>query len=130
MKPNYEELGFSNCMGPLLRREVEIQLLNDLNYYIEDTSDLKFDWSESCVEGTRINYLDGDVEDFSGIKIFNMKDQLVAEGWMNFYFDEPQNLLLVYWDILELIDEFGHKVQKKNFGVPFHVNEKINKNQR
>lgn len=55
MKPNYEQLSFSDCMGPSLRH-----------------------WSECCIEGNRLKYLDGEVEDFSGIRLFDSQDRLFA----------------------------------------------------
>jgi len=127
LKPNYKQLGFSDCMGPILRQEVEKQLLEDLKYYIKINTELKFDWSESCVEGTRIHYLDGEVEDFSSIRLFDLNDQIFVEGWMNFFYEKKFNLFLVYWDILDI--HIGDKVRevKNNFGMPEHINNEIKK---
>jgi len=130
LKPNYEQLGFSYCMGPELRQEVERQLLEDLKHYIEHNNKLKFDWSESCIEGSRINYLDGEVEDFSGIRLFDSQDQIFADGWMNFHYDRDQNLFVAYWDILEIHKDRECIELKTDFEIPEHVNNYIERRLR
>lgn len=47
----YYDRGMSGSMGPKLRRLVETQLIDDLKNYGLNNPNLKFDWSESCVEG-------------------------------------------------------------------------------
>jgi hypothetical protein len=56
-KTNYIDLGLSSPMGINLRKLVESQLLQDLINYGIDKLDLKFDWSESCIEGHDTDYL-------------------------------------------------------------------------
>lgn len=46
-----------------------------------NTSELKFHWSESCIEGHRVEYLEGALD----IKLFNEFDELVIDGWSNSY---------------------------------------------
>jgi hypothetical protein len=121
LKPNYNDLGLSQCMGDKLRHEVEKQLTADLENYGIVNRSIKFDWSESCIEGKRVNYLDGAVEDFSSIKVFDGNDSFVAEGWMNFIYEGGRNLFIVYWDLLEINNDTGIKSVKDSFGAPQHV---------
>ena len=97
--PDYHNLGFSTPMGPQLRELVEKQLTADLVAHGTDGNDLKFDWSESCIEGHHANHLDGSLENYSGIAVCNSDDQLVAEGWMEFILLGP--LFLCYWEFLD-----------------------------
>jgi len=124
MKPNYQKLGFSDWMGPKLRAEVERQLLLDLKHYITTEKELFFDWSESCIEGKRIKYLDGEVENFSGISLYDSEDEPILEGWMNFYFKEETNTFIVYWDCLDDLRS-GIEIELKDFGIPEHVKKQI-----
>ncbi len=93
-------VGFSDCMGPELRSYVERKLLEDLsNYLLPEVGgsimELRFDWSDSCVEGHRMSWLDGEIENFSGIVILDLGQSLVAEGWMEFIETEAE--LEVFW---------------------------------
>ncbi|RKD86395.1 hypothetical protein [Mangrovibacterium diazotrophicum] len=118
-KPNYMDLGFADKMGPKLKNEVEKQLLNDLKFYGVDKPDLKFDWSESCIEGHDTNVLDGKVENFSGISVFDNMENLVAEGWMEFIHNE--NLFLVYWEFVTTWSGDKKLNEKKEIGLPNHI---------
>lgn len=123
LKSNYHDMGLSASMGPQLRKEVERQLLRDLNYYHEFTEELSFDWSESCVEGKSLNYLDGSLDRFSGIAIINIDGQMVADGWMDFIYLNDNDQLIIYWDFLDVYIE-GHKIKKKsNTGLPEHIKD-------
>lgn len=122
-----EDLGFSNCMGPELRGFVEEQLLHDLNRYIRSEEvigrdGVRFDWSHSCVEGHRARWLDGEIENFSGIAIFDDVRNLIAEGWMEFI--ETETDLHVFWWFLR--GDGQYEVQDKNSNnLPEHVWEKL-----
>jgi hypothetical protein len=96
--PNFKNLGFADTMGSKLKSEVENQLLSDLQFYKIGEDDLKFDWSESCIEGHAANVLDGAVENFSGISVFDHSDNLVADGWMEFI--NEGDLFIVYWEFV------------------------------
>ncbi|MCA1032877.1 hypothetical protein LCL95_17850 [Bacillus timonensis] len=125
MKPNYIDLGFSNCMGPELRTKIEELLVKDLKQYGVKANMFKFDWSESCVEGKRTTYLDGDVEDFSGIKVFNEDDELLADGWMEFIHDKDKDFFISFWDFLSIY-KYGRETEvKKEIGLPNHIIEKL-----
>jgi hypothetical protein len=126
MEPNYIEPGFSDSMGPNLRNKVEEQLSNDLMEYGLNEDVYKFDWSESCVEGKRANYWDGAVQNFSGIAVFNVNDEIVAEGWMEFIHDKSVNFFIAFWEYLHFINNDGEVVGvKKERGVPAHVMNKL-----
>jgi hypothetical protein len=125
MDPNKtsQTLGHSNCMGPELRRFVERQLVADLNQYLSadcviKSTDVHFDWSDSCVEGHRSRWLDGEIENFSGVAIRNHRQELVAEGWMEFI--ETEGSLEVFWWFLRGGDDYA--IQDKNSNhVPEHI---------
>ncbi|MEL6124670.1 MAG: hypothetical protein AAFR14_13225, partial [Bacteroidota bacterium] len=68
-KPNFKDLGFADKMGSKLKSEVENQLIHDLKYFKITEDDLRFDWSESCIEGDATDFLDGSVENYSGISV-------------------------------------------------------------
>ncbi len=116
-------LGFSNCMGPELREFVEFQLVVDLNVYAFGghefgCKDVVFDWSESCVEGHRASYHDGEIENFSGIAVYDLSNDLIAEGWMEFI--ETKSGLVVFWWYLHAGTK--HKIQDKRSGkLPSHI---------
>ncbi|MCR8656711.1 hypothetical protein [Paenibacillus endoradicis] len=61
-------------MGPKLRKEVELQSVRDLSYYHIFNKEFRFDWSESCIEGKCMYYLDGSIDRFSGFTIFDAED--------------------------------------------------------
>ncbi|MES2541579.1 MAG: hypothetical protein V4583_13485 [Pseudomonadota bacterium] len=124
---NQESLGFSDCMGPRLREFVENQLLIDLKHYMTlgssiSASDVRFDWSESCVEGHRIRWLDGEIENFSGIAVFDRRKRLVAEGWMEFI--ETNGGLEIFWWFLHGGDDYGVHPKSSNH-VPQHIWDRL-----
>jgi hypothetical protein len=82
-------------MGPELRSLVERHLVEDLKFYGID-KELHFDWSDSCIEGHDTNYLDGSLENFSGIAVFDNHENLVADGWMEFIHEG--DFFLAYWN--------------------------------
>ena len=65
-------------MGDKLRKEVERQLADDIRHYGVDDAGLKFDWSECTMEGHWAQDYEGHLENYSGIKVFNAKDKLIA----------------------------------------------------
>jgi hypothetical protein len=127
-----ESLGFSDCMGPRLREFVESQLLLDLKYYTPpgsqiSASDICFDWSESCVEGHRTRWLDGEIENFSGIAVFDLRKRLVAEGWMQFI--ETKAGLEIFWWFLRGGNDYGIRAKSSN-QVPQHVWDRLDDDER
>lgn len=118
-----DELSYSDCMGPKLRNFVEHQLVLDLNKYVLseksfNRKDVTFDWSESCLEGHRTSYLDGEVENFSNIEVSDLSDNLIAHGWMEFI--ETKNELKVFWWYLSSGEKYEIQ-EKHNNEVPVHV---------
>ena len=106
-------------MGPKLRNLVEQQLLADLFYYGVPNKNLKFDWSDSNIEGHNADYLDGSLENFASIYIYDEQDNLFAEGWMEFILGDE---LIIYWDNLNIWNNHTEKYQEvKSFGVPDHI---------
>ena len=119
-KPNY---GHSEAMGPELRALVEKQLLADLKHYKIELPNLKFDWSNSLVEGHSANYLDGMVENYSGILVLNENNQIVADGWMDFIM-EP-GFFLAYWAHITTREGKKKLAEKQMPGIPKHVWKQI-----
>lgn len=122
-----ENFGFSDCMGPELRSFVEKQLLIDLNQYVPlairfSLEDIHFDWSDICVEGRRMRWLDGEIENFSGITIFDGFQDFLAEGWMEFI--ETEDKLEVFWWFLDFSETHGFHDKTSN-RVPKHVWERL-----
>ena len=114
-------------MGAELRKVVEHQLIEDLTFYGIEEKTLRFDWSESCIEGHQTFYLDGSVENFSGIGVFDDKNNVVADGWMEFIHDEKTNFFLTYWEFVRTYDK-GRKVMEKSIvGIPDHIWKRLSK---
>lgn len=125
MRYNYFDLGLSISMGKLLRKEVESQLLVDLSEYGIEANGLLFDWSESCIEGYCAKYLDGSVDRFSGIKLFDTNDNLIVDGWMDFIFEESNSIFIVYWHFLSIYQN-GIRIERKEVkDIPPHVIKKL-----
>lgn len=123
VKPDYINLSFADCMGINLKLEVERQLSEDLKCYGINHDDYKFDWSDCCIEGHRTQYLDGAVENFSSIMVFNANDELVADGWMEFIHED--DVFIVYWEFLDKYENDQELILKSKCGIPLHIYEKI-----
>lgn len=121
MKPNYSNYGLSISMGMRLRKEVEIQLINDLGKYGIYGKELFFDWSDSCIEGRCENYLDGSVDCFSGIKLFDNNNTLIVDGWMDFILEREYHIFIVYWNFLSIYENKKRVQIKETPGIPPHI---------
>jgi len=126
MKPNYIDMGFGRSMGPKLKKLVEEHLAADLNYYHINNQHLKFDWSESCIEGKCTDFLDGSLDRYSGISVFDNNDKLIADGWMEFVHEG--SFLIVYWDMVTTYSGDNILADKKTPGIPDHIWTKIPEN--
>ena len=56
-----------------------------LNHYHIFSGDLRFDWSDSCIEGKCLNYLDGSLDRYSGIMLYNAEND-VSSRWLDGFF--------------------------------------------
>lgn len=65
--------------------------------------------------------MDGSLENFSGILLFNKDDQLVADGWMDFVYTKEQDRLIVYWQFLDIYVEDKVWQVKSQPGIPAHL---------
>jgi hypothetical protein len=119
---DFNNYGFSQTMGPQLRHEVERQLLIDLKHYHNFENPLRFDWSESSIEGKDASYMDGSLEKYSGISVFNDKMELVADGWMDFILTDR---FIVYWEFLDLYTSNTPAEGKDIPGIPTHVWDRL-----
>lgn len=127
---NKDNLGASEIMGPLLRQFVEEQLVDDLRNYEVKENELYFDWSNSCAEGHSSFYLDGTLENFSYISVYNTAKNLIAEGWLDFvdnFFDtDAEKTVIVYWDFITVFDKGQRKIiDKSSPGIPNHIWERL-----
>ena len=123
VEPDYTRLGFADRMGSRLRALVEQQLTDDLEHYKVYGPGLKFDWSESCIEGHHTNFLDGSVENFSGITVFNIDNDVVADGWMEFVHEG--DFFLAYWEFVRTWAADKKLKEKKAVGIPEHIWKKL-----
>lgn len=110
-------------MGPQLRALVESQLLQDLGHYGLFNKDLKFDWSQSCIEGHDGSYLDGRLENFSGLMVFDGSGKLIVDGWMEFV--HRGKFFLAYWEFVSIWKDNIKVFEKSVPGLPKHVLDKI-----
>ncbi len=124
-KPNYSDYGLSGPMSLNLRRLVENQLLQDLNYYDVDTSNLRFDWSESCIEGHLSQYLDSSLENYSGITVHDSENNMIAEGWMDYVNENEYKIngtyFISFWDFVTIWKNNQIAFEKKEPGIPRHI---------
>jgi hypothetical protein len=120
-----ERLGDTECMGPMLQAEIEHQLLEDLLHYNVNTENVFFDWSDTSIEGHRTSYLDGEIENWSGISVIDSSGQVIAEGWMEFIHGGGDNPLFVFWDYLIIYENGVKRDAKTKSGIPRHIWEKI-----
>ncbi|NOU99318.1 hypothetical protein [Paenibacillus planticolens] len=119
MKPDYTNLSFADCMGIKLKSEVERQLIEDLKWYGIIQSEYRFDWSDCCIEGHRTKYLDGEVENFSSIMVFNANDESVADGWMEFIHED--DVFIAYWEFVDKYQDGQEIALKSACGIPLHI---------
>jgi len=106
-------------MGKKLKSEVERQLSEDLKFYGIIQNEYRFDWSDCCIEGHRTNYLNGAVENFSSIMVFNANDELVADGWMEFIHED--DVFIAYWEFLDEYQDGQEIALKGECGIPLHI---------
>lgn len=116
-----EHLGKSAMMGPLLQKEVETQLLNDLAPYGIDLVGLSIDWSGACQEGHCTQAIDGNLEDLSSVAVVNSNGTIVAEGWMEFIHGGGDNPLFVFWIFLDDFRSGERQQVKKEPHIPGHI---------
>lgn len=130
-KSDYINLGLSSIMGPKLRSTIEDFLKKDLNHYGLKNTYVIFDWSQSCIEGHDCNILDGGLGNFSGIRLFDQNDNIVADGWMEYIAEGWSNsnsefsFFIAYWDNLETLNPDILPGGKDKFGIPLHIWEQI-----
>jgi hypothetical protein len=115
-------------MGDRLRREVEDQLLRDLDHYRPGSSDekLTIDWSNPCQEGHCTDVMGGTLESMSDVFVRRSDGKAVADGWVDFVHGGGDLPLFVFWLFLDLIDDEGKSVDvKKDAAIPSHVWNKL-----
>ena len=112
-------------MGSLLRREVERQLLADLDHYGVFDHGLSIDWAETCQEGHLTSALDGKLEEVSGLTVRNHDGSAVADGWMDFVHGGGTNPLFVFWLFLAVGAGAERRKVKTDAWIPDHVWEQL-----
>ena len=107
------------AMGPKLCAVIESQLTRDLRNYRIDATDLKFDWSQCFGAGHSYSYMDGTVENFNRIIVFDANDNLVADGCMDFIAN--RFFFIAYWDLVTSWHDGEIVREKKEQGMPMSV---------
>ncbi|TME89621.1 MAG: hypothetical protein E6I44_03150 [Chloroflexi bacterium] len=108
-------------MGPQLLAHVEQELLEDLHSYGMTTDTLVFDWSNPCEEGHVTRYLDGQLEDMSGVSVVDLSGRVQARGWIDFVHGAAEAPLFVFWLYLDVRHGDGWRRAKDDPGLPAHV---------
>jgi hypothetical protein len=114
MEDNCDKYGLSSAMGPKLRELVQLQLANELNNLLDMSFKFDFDWSESCMEGHDGMFLDGSLENYSGIILTDKQTSIKADGWMDFI--QEGNFFLAYWDQI-IVWQNDRELFSKDFGI-------------
>jgi hypothetical protein len=108
-------------MGKMLQREVESQLLQDLEHYGITTEGVAIDWSEACQEGHCTKTLGGWLESQSCVEAVDSRGEVVAEGWIDFIHGGNGNPLFVFWCYLSVVKD-GEKIEaKRDHNIPAHI---------
>jgi hypothetical protein len=110
---------FHSSMGIKLKEVVETQLAKDLRNYRVENDSLSFDWSQSYGTGRQALYLDGIVQNFSRIIVFDKQGNLVADGCMDFICNRI--FCISYWDLVTTWTDGRILREKKEQGVPMHI---------
>lgn len=63
---------------------------------------------------------------FSGVSLYDTDNLLVADGWMDFITDEKKELLLVFWDQLDLYEDGIERTVRHFEGIPEHIAKQLN----
>jgi len=117
--PDFVALGDADRMGPELRALVESQLVGDLQKYGVRGDGFRFDWSEACIEGHLTELIDGSVENFSGIMVYDLENNLIADGWMEFIHEG--DFFQAYWEFVRTWQGDQKLKEKKEVGIPAHI---------
>jgi hypothetical protein len=106
-------------MPAALNAWVEAQLIHDLRHYEIHQPALHIDWSQSYGSGRQAKFLDGKVQNFSRIIVFDENKTLVADGCMDFICNKFFGIC--YWDLVTTWKNDRILREKKETGVPFHI---------
>jgi hypothetical protein len=106
-------------MGVKLKEVVESQLIKDLGNYKILKQPLRFDWSQSYGTGRTATFLDGSIQNFSRIIVFDQIGNLVADGCMDFICNRI--FCISYWDLVTTWRDGNILCEKKEQGVPLHI---------
>ena len=109
--------------GSELHDFVEDQLVRDLAHYRITGESLRIDWSQSYGCGREARFLDGTLQNFSRIIVFDQTGELVADGCMDFI--SNKYFCLCYWELVTTWKNGKILREKKETGIPMHVWTKI-----
>jgi hypothetical protein len=116
-----DHLPTTASMGPLLQKEVESQLLNDLLHYGIDPTGLSIDWSHAIQEGHCTRAIDGNLEELSSVAAIDSNGTVVADGWMDFIHGGGDNPLFIFWLFLYDLRNGERKKVKERPTIPMHI---------
>ncbi|HYC84630.1 MAG TPA: hypothetical protein VEB86_05380 [Chryseosolibacter sp.] len=108
-----------SSMGDKLKEVVESQLAKDLGNYKVLKQSLSFDWSQSYGSGRNATFMDGTIQNFSRIIVFDDGGNLVADGCMDFICNRI--FCIAYWDLVTTWRDGHILCEKKEQGIPFHI---------
>jgi len=108
-------------MSTALRREVERQLLVDLEHYRPDSAGagLVFDWSNPCQEGDCTELMGGVLESMSDVSVRDPFGTVIAQGWVDFIHGGGASPLVVFWQFLDVLGDGRQRVA--GFDIPAHI---------
>lgn len=116
------------CTGKHLTKEVETQLLDDLEYHnVLVVDGLRFDWSQGLGEGKCHRHMDGCFEEDSEIYLYDADGVRRAGGWACAELDSNTGFFICYWWSLVIYDYDTGVVAKmiSHKDIPPHIAEKI-----
>jgi hypothetical protein len=111
-----------SLQGLKLRDWMESQLLADIRQY-GVTEAVTFDWSQSFGTGGGTRYLDGTLENFSRIILFDSAGNLVADGCIDYI--SNNFLTICYWDLITVWKDGHIRREKREQGIPAHIWKKL-----
>jgi hypothetical protein len=112
--PGTEQASFNQK----LRQWVEEQLVADLRFY-GVTRVVRIDWSEAYGSARKAKYLGGKLENFSRIIVFDDRNNLIADGCMDFICNDF--FAICYWDVITVWNNGQIAREKKEQGIPSHI---------
>ena len=114
----------SDFYEPNQIKKFEEQLSNYLIEYGLKEDKFIFDWSNSFAASRR-TYENINLTDFSSIKVLNVNNKIIAEGWMETIHDNSEKFIIAFWEFLTFNIDGKEVSAKRECGVPKYVLNKL-----